>query len=644
VRVPTRPRPQPARTRPGSLERPLSARIYRGAWLVVLIPLLIVAFSVARQETLAVPSLSPNFDPGTVISTITDATDGLAPGYPDRSPGAPGSESLRNWIEGQFATLGLKTKVDKFDARIPGLGKVGLSNVSATVRGRSATEIVILAHRDNSGLGPGANDNASGTAAMLELARAYQKRPVTALASAPVHALVPAHTLVFLSTDGGAFGAVGAARFAERHSVGHRIAAVIVLDSIAGSGKPRVLFNGDTTGLPSPILLATANQVLAGQPGAVVTHTSPFHQLLDLAFPFSLYEQAPFVARGIPAVTLTTAGDRYPNPFTDTAAALTDKSDRTARQHLTQIGLASERLLAALDQGAPEPPASSASYIYLGGRFVHGWAIQLLLIATLVPALVTIVDLFARCRRRQIAFRPALRSLARRFGFWFSLLVLFSLFSLLGFWPRGAGRPLSPDSLAATSLPLAAIVGFAFLTFGAWLVTRDRLLPRGETSQEQVLAGYSCALLAVAGASLVVAWFNSYALLFLLPPLHAWIWMPQVRRYRPWSTLALLGAGLLGPLLIFWELAARLNLGLSVFWYVAALAAVGFLKLPILIVATVLAAACAQLAALSVGRYAPYPAPSERPREILPRRVAHRAALLSHRWSEARVTQQTHSD
>ncbi|MGA9762322.1 MAG: M28 family peptidase [Gaiellaceae bacterium] len=613
----------------------MSARIYRGAWIVVVIPLLIVAFSVARQEPLAVPSISSTFYPDSVIQTVTGEL--AAPYYPDRAPGSASSGTLRDWVSEKFQALGLTPRVDQFDAHVPGLGKVSLSNVSATVRGLSATEIVILAHRDNSGQG-GANDNASGTAAMLELARAYQNLPD--YASPPV----PAHTLVFLSTDGGAFGAIGAARFAARHSLEHRIAAVIVLDSIAGSGKPRVLFNGDTTSLPAPVFVATANEILSEQPGAVITHPSPIHQLLDLAFPFSLYEQAPFVARGIPAITLTTAGDRYPNPLTDTPARITAAPDKIARAHLAQIGRASEQLLAALDQGAPEPRVSDASYIYLGGRFVHGWAVQLLLIAALFPAWVAIVDLFARCRRRQIALWPALRSLTRRLGFWFSALLLFWLFALVGLWPRGSGRPLSPDSLAATSLPLAAFVVFAILIFGAWLISRDRLLPRRETSPEQELAGYASALLLVAGASLFVAWFNSYALLFLLPPLHAWIWIPQVRRYRPWSSLALLAAGLFGPLLIFLELAVRLHLGLSVFWYVAALAAVGFLKLPFLIVASLLAAAAAQLAALSVGRYAPYPAASERPNEILPRRVAHRAALLSQHWNDARAVHQPHGD
>ena len=69
---------------------------------------------------------------------------------------------------------------------------------------------MITAHRDNSGEGPSANDNASGTGALIELARSYASVGGTTLAQAQ-----PAHTLVFVSTDGGAFGALGAARFAR---------------------------------------------------------------------------------------------------------------------------------------------------------------------------------------------------------------------------------------------------------------------------------------------------------------------------------------------------------------------------------------------------------------------------------------------
>ena len=45
-------RSQYRRPRPGSLDRPLSARMYRGTWLLVGLPLLVAAFSVVRPTPL----------------------------------------------------------------------------------------------------------------------------------------------------------------------------------------------------------------------------------------------------------------------------------------------------------------------------------------------------------------------------------------------------------------------------------------------------------------------------------------------------------------------------------------------------------------------------------------------------------------
>ena len=67
-----------------------------------------------------------------------------------------------------------------------------------------------MAHRDDIGTGPGANDNASGTAALIELARAYAQP----LNEGAAHVASP-RTLVFLSTDGGAYGGLGAQHFVE---------------------------------------------------------------------------------------------------------------------------------------------------------------------------------------------------------------------------------------------------------------------------------------------------------------------------------------------------------------------------------------------------------------------------------------------
>ena len=48
--------------RQGSLERPLSGRIYRGTWLLVGFPLLLAAFSVISASALPKPLLPPAFD------------------------------------------------------------------------------------------------------------------------------------------------------------------------------------------------------------------------------------------------------------------------------------------------------------------------------------------------------------------------------------------------------------------------------------------------------------------------------------------------------------------------------------------------------------------------------------------------------
>jgi Peptidase family M28 len=619
-----RPRTLRIKPRPGSLERPVNARIYRGSWVLVAIPLLIAAFSVARGQPLSAPSLRPVFDEAAAVQTMKD----LASIYPDRSPGVASSANLLRTIEDQFTALGLMPKVDRFSAEIPGLGKKDLANVSVTIQGRSPSAIVILAHHDNSGPGGGLDDNASGTAALLELARAYQDN--SELVAPPE----PAHTIIFLSTDGGAFGAIGAEHFARHSGSRNHVAAVIALDAIAGKGSPRVLLNGDAPRSPSPVLVATAFQLLGEQPGAVATHAGFVDQLLDLAFPFSLYEQAPFVARGIPAITFTTSSDRPPLPISDTSANISSA-------HLSMIGHATEQLIAALDQGAPEPQSSSAGYIYLGGRFVHGWALQLILIAALLPPFVAIVDLVARCRRRQIPLRPSLRSLGRRLGFWLVLLSLFLLFVFFGLFHSGVARPPSPDISASVSPPLGALVFFALLAFGAWLIARERLLPRREASAEDELAGYAAALLLLLLAALAVVALNRYMVLFLLPPLHVWIWLPQLRDWRPWASLAVMLIGLLGSLLVFFELASRLHLGLNVFWYVTELGAVGYLGLPLLLVAVAFTAASAQLAALSVRRYAPYPAVGERPDATLPQLALRRVAPLSRKWGEFRAARQS---
>jgi hypothetical protein len=569
--------------------------MYRSSWLLVALPLLIAALSVARPAPLAAPALPPTFDARSAAALAQD----LASRHPKRTPGSPGALGAARWFSSQMQLYGYTTQADRFEETIPGVGRVPLVNLTAVAPGRSPQAIVVTAHRDNAGKGPGANDNASGTAALIEIARAYATPP----ASPPVR---PAHTILFLSTDGGVFGGLGADHFARTSFYRNRVLAVVNLDAIAGRGSPRLEIAGDTPRSPAGVLVETAAARVFDQTGAAPGRTGIFGQLIDLGFPLSFYEQAAFVGRGIPAVTLTTSADRPLQSFADTGRKL-------EVSRLGQIGRAAQSLVGSLDQGL-ELAQGTSSYLYLGTRLVRGWAIELALIAMLVPFLAATVDLFARCRRRGIPLRPALRAYRARLFFWLLAGAVFELFALLGAWPEGASRPLDPDGPAATDWPLLALGGFAVLVTLAWLAARRPLVPRRPARRDEELAGYTAALLALGILGLLVVATNAFALVFLLPSLHAWLWLPQIPSRAGGARFVILLAGFAGPLLLLGSLAGRFGLGLDAPWYLAALASVGYVGLTPVVLTLAWMAGAAQLAALSAGGYRPYPSRDELPR------------------------------
>jgi peptidase M28-like protein len=582
------------RPRPGSLERPVNARMYRGTWLLVGLPLLVAAFSVGRPTALPAPPLPPAFDRNAATALASD----LARSFPDRSPGSPQATGAVQWFEQQLDAYGFDTQVDRFEATIPGRGRVRLANLSTVAPGHSPDTIVVMAHRDNLGTGPGANDNASGTAALIELARGYANVGAGRRAT-------PAHRILFLSTDGGAFGGLGALRFATQAARAGDVVAVINLDALAGVGRPRLELAGDAPRSPAASLVETAALRILEQTGSRPARPSALRQLLDLAFPFSLYEQAPFVGRGIPAITLTSSGDRPPPTFGD-------RPERLDSIRLAQLGGSAQELLGSLDQGL-ELAQGTSSYVYLGSRLVRGWAIELVLVAALLPFFAVAIDLFARCRRRRIPLAPAFRSYLSRLGFWLLVGGLFELFALTGAWPGGAVVPPAPQSAVATHWPIAAILGFLATCGAVWMVARHRLVPRRRIGAGEEVAGYAAALLTLGVVSLLVVATNAFALLLLLPSLHAWLWLPHSRASRPWVRAAVLVAGFAGPLLLLWSFGSRFDLGLHAPWYLMELTALRYVGLPALLITIAWAAAAAQLVALAIGRYAPYPTGRERP-------------------------------
>src|SRR5215470_11339993 len=221
------------RARRGSVERPVNGRLYRASFAVVLLPLLLLAFTTSRPGVLGAPTLPPSFDSVGAKALATE----FATSYPDRAPGSAGALGAATWVRDQFRSFGLPIQTDSWQQRLPDGPVAKLENIWAVAPGQSKNAIVVMAHRDNSGIGPGANDNASGTAALVELARGY-----TAGNTPGAQRVYPAHTLVFLSTDAGLYGGLGAERFAS-HAPFH-VAAVVNLTAIGGKERPRLVISG----------------------------------------------------------------------------------------------------------------------------------------------------------------------------------------------------------------------------------------------------------------------------------------------------------------------------------------------------------------------------------------------------------------
>ena len=255
-----------------------------------------------------------------------------------------------------------------------------------------------------------------------------------------------------------------------------------------------------------------------------------------------------------------------------------------------------------------ELPATSTS----ARAVLPGWAIELVLLAALLPFLVSAVDLFARCRRRHIPLTPALRSYRSRVGFWLWAAILFELFALIGIWPSAPSVPLPLDAAPATDWPVIGVLALAFLVGLGWLVARARLTPRGPVSATEQLAGAAAAL---RPRGRLTPCGGDQSLRVDLPPAV----VARLALAAPRAAAADLDAagrarrGLPRPLLLLGSFAFRYGLGLDTPWYLAELTATGYVKLAAVAIAVAWLGAAGQMTALTVGRYAPYPSARERP-------------------------------
>ena len=184
----------------------------------------------------------------------------------------------------------------------------------------------------------------------------------------------PLHTLVFLSTDGGAYGSMGLGRFVSTSPLARRAGAVVSLDGLAGGTPARLGSQVSTAGRPRRRSCARRSPDRRGDRSEPRPHRGA--RAAGVARVAVRLRRAVAVrcARG------SRAADRDGARRRDPAGA--DELAGIDTAQLGRLGRASETLLTSLD-AAVELPSSTAT-LYLGDRAVRGWALQLLLVALAV--------------------------------------------------------------------------------------------------------------------------------------------------------------------------------------------------------------------------------------------------------------------
>lgn len=246
-----------------------------------------------------------------------------------RTP-SPGLTAASLYIEAAFQSAGLSVGGDQgYRQTYPCAGATALpTNVIAALHGSDPrladSWVTVTAHYDHVGIGMpdergdsiynGADDNASGTAALLAVARAFAALPTK-----------PARSIAFVAVSGEELGFVGAWQFLEHRprAIG-TIVANINLDMV-GRNAPDLLYGmGESlSSLGTAFRRQVARHPELGLRPEAEIQLPPSYQASD---------QIAFAGSGIPAIFLHTGSHVDLHRPSDELSRLdTDKAARVAR-------------------------------------------------------------------------------------------------------------------------------------------------------------------------------------------------------------------------------------------------------------------------------------------------------------------------
>jgi hypothetical protein len=545
-------------------------RIYRAALFPAIAAVVALLFSLQPiPDPLEAPASTFELD---ARRALVGAREVLR--TPERPPGSEGDEAVADLVRERFAAVPSGSTVEQdFESSFEG-DDVELSNVLLVLPGESEHTLLVLAARD-SARGAGAASSA-----------------------AQLGASEHTKTIVLASTSGGSDGATGARELVSAlPGAGDLEAAVVLHQPGARDARPAFVL-GDPAGDGSgPIqLVRTAERAVTERAGLAAESEGSFDDLARLAVPSGLGEAAALLEEGLDAVGISSAGER-PLPPSD------DGPDDLSLASLSRFGGAALSLVETLD-AAPEPlEHGPASYIRFAGNLVPGWALALLALALILPAVVVAVDGVARAARAGDRPGGAIGwAMGRGVPLLAGLVVLY-LVALLGLVPRPR-FPFDPDRFGIGVLEVIALI----LLAGSVVWGFARIGPLRVPGGRQDAAALRPALGLVTSLSVLAVWIaNPYLALLLTPAAHAWLLADRAQtRLSPLLVAAVALLSLAPAGAAFAHVAGALDLGLEAPWYFLVMVADGHLGIGVVAPACVLVGSLLGLPAVTrAGRRAP---------------------------------------
>lgn len=562
----------------------IDLRLWRISLLAVPVVVVVAMFSLQEVPPALQPSLPPDaFD----SSTATSLAKELAHSAADPRPGSDADNALAELVKARLSAIqGTSLAEQQFTTSYAG-HDVHLRNLIGTLPGGSDRQIALIAPRDVAD-GSGAMTSDASTALMLEIASSF--------AGSTHH-----KTLVFVSTDGSSIGALGARRFVRDYTNAGLLDAAIDLSQPAvRDPKPPLVIPWSTGPQNTASQLAdTANSTVSKEMAIPAGDEGPLSDLFRLALPAALGEQGPLVQAGLPAVRLSSHGERPIDPAED-------RLDNFSQETFGNMGHAALSLMLALDATPGPVQHGPNGYIGVAGNLLPGWTIGLLALALLVPvALGAGGGLAAASRSPGEAARGILWTLVRAIPFVAALIVI-SFAALVGLMPS----PPFPFDPAAEHLgtggTIAVVVAALFYCACAFFTRPLRAPPA-----DAVATATPAALLLAVVAALGVWAENPY--LGFLVALGLQAWLLAAARLLPGRLVAtgLVLIGLIPLAALIGNLGSRFDVGLSVWHDLLFMYTDGQLSALLVLLGCVLAGAAVAIVAVAGPGPAP-PAPEMR--------------------------------